>query len=146
MRGEWKMDNFSCSHRCTSGATLVRGAFGAQTPARPVTCFVSFVSYDRLYPSSVWPCISLPVPIQTRTKDARSFLRKTRPAGLALFLRASNDKACLIQCPKVLRPVASNKSSSIESNTHFDLSSINSRVYKMPVEAHESRHEEYRKR
>src|SRR5690349_6702298 len=33
------MDSVSCSHRCTSCATLVRGAPGVQAPARPVTYF-----------------------------------------------------------------------------------------------------------
>jgi hypothetical protein len=37
LRGEWEMDNFSCSHCCTSGATLVRGALVLIAPARPAT-------------------------------------------------------------------------------------------------------------
>ena len=38
LRSEWEIDNFSCSHRCTSvRATLVRGALVLVTPARPAT-------------------------------------------------------------------------------------------------------------
>jgi hypothetical protein len=34
LRPEWEPDNFCCSHRCTSGATLVRGAFSVNALAR----------------------------------------------------------------------------------------------------------------
>jgi hypothetical protein len=37
LRVRLEPDNFSCSHRCTSGATLVRGALVLATPARPAS-------------------------------------------------------------------------------------------------------------
>jgi hypothetical protein len=35
LRVKWEMDNFSCNHCCTSGATLVRGASVLVAPTRP---------------------------------------------------------------------------------------------------------------
>jgi hypothetical protein len=37
LRAHVEPDNFSCSHCCTSGATLVRGALVLATPARPAS-------------------------------------------------------------------------------------------------------------
>jgi hypothetical protein len=45
LRAETEPDNFCCSHRCTSSATLVRGAFVLQARARPACLHLRLLGF-----------------------------------------------------------------------------------------------------
>jgi hypothetical protein len=53
-----EIDNFSSSHRCTSGATLVRGASVLNTPARPAYSLASSLLRLALPWTSFAPIVS----------------------------------------------------------------------------------------
>jgi len=120
------MDNFFNSHRCTSSATLVRGASVLITPTCPATLVFSCASCTSscfLCPNNARPCISVLPSNQLQTKAARSFPPKIGSAAWESFLHASSDKGFRFQCQESWQFDASNMSSSRESNTLFGLSS-----------------------
>jgi hypothetical protein len=50
LREEWKVDNFFCSHGCTSGATLVRGVSVLDTSARPALFLLGLLTGSSVDP------------------------------------------------------------------------------------------------
>jgi hypothetical protein len=104
--------------------TLVRDTLVLAHQRVPLFIYdLGFFSCDRPSPNNGRPCISWLRPNHHQTIDGLSFLRRPEAEEWESSLHASTGKESRFQCQATLLPSLSSKSSSLGSNTLFDLSS-----------------------